>query len=26
LSINESARVPRRNRHITHTTRLIDQK
>ena len=26
LSINESARVPRRNRYITHTTRLIDQK
>jgi Tfp pilus assembly protein PilV len=26
LPINESARVPRRNRHITHTTRPIDQK
>ena len=26
LSINESARVPHRNRHITHTTRPIDQK
>ncbi len=26
LPINESARVPHRNRHITHTTRPIDQK
>ena len=26
LPINESARAPHRNRHITHTTRPIDQK